>query len=118
MPKRHLVLILSEPTEGREDEYNEYYENLHLREVLQTTELLSAQRFQLVDEKGAPCPLPYLALYEAEADDPGEVIRNIDETRRQRQQSEALNKRTAGVWVFQEIGPKHFRPERPPRGAG
>ena len=118
MPKRHLVLILSEPTEGREDEYNDYYENLHLREVLQTTELLSAQRFQLVDEKGAPCPLPYLALYEAEADDPGEVIRNIDETRRQRQQSEALNKRTAGVWVFQEIGPKHFRPERPPRGAG
>lgn len=109
MPKRHLVLILSEPTEGREDEYNDYYENLHLREVLETTDLLSAQRFQLVDQKGAACPLPYLALYETDADDPASIIRNIDETRRERQQSGALNKRTAGVWVFQEIGPRHVR---------
>ena len=46
MAKKHLVLILTEPTEGREQEYNDYYENLHLREVIETTNLKTAQRFR------------------------------------------------------------------------
>lgn len=29
MSKKHLVLILTEPTAGNEDEYNNYYEHLH-----------------------------------------------------------------------------------------
>lgn len=107
MSKKHLVLILSEPTEGREDEFNDYYENLHLREVLETTQLKTAQRFKLVEQTGGPCPLSYLAVYETEADDPAEILRDIAETRRKRQQSDALNRRTARVWVFEEIGPKH-----------
>ena len=109
MSKRHLVLILTEPTEGRESEYNDYYENLHLKEVLETTELRSAQRFKLADQAGEACPLPYLAVYEAEADDAAEVIANLNETRAQRQQSDALNRRTGRVWVFEEIGPRHER---------
>ena len=107
MSKKHLVLILSEPVEGREDEFNDYYENLHLREVLETTQLKTAQRFKLVEQTGGACPLPYLALYETEADDPAGILRDIAETRRKRQQSDALNRRTARVWVFEEIGPKH-----------
>jgi hypothetical protein len=37
------------------------------------------------------------------------VKRNIHATRRERVQSDALNKRTAGLWVFSETGPKHER---------
>ena len=107
MNKKHLVLILTEPTPGQEDEFNNYYENLHLREVLDTTKLQSAQRFKLVDEAGEPCPLPYLAVYETEAEDATGIIENINATRAQRQQSKSLNKRTGRVWVFEEIGPKH-----------
>ena len=107
MAKKHLVLILTEPAEGQEEEFNNYYENLHLREVLDTTTLQSAQRFKLVDEAGESCPLPYLAVYETEAEDPKEIIKNLNETRAQRQQSKSLNKRTGRVWVFEEIGPKH-----------
>ena len=36
MAKKQLVLVSSEPTEG-EEEFNRYYENLHLDEVLETT---------------------------------------------------------------------------------
>ncbi len=107
MPKKHLVLILTEPTEGQEDEYNDYYENLHLKEVLDTTGLRTAQRFKLADQAGEACPLPYLAVYETEAEDAAEVLRDLNETRPQRQQSQALNKRTGRVWVFEEIGPLH-----------
>ena len=107
MSNRHLVLILTEPTEGNEDEFNDYYENLHLREVLDSTELQSAQRFKLAAEAGEGCPLPYLAVYETQADSAQDVIDNLNATRSQRQQSDSLNRRTGRVWVFEEIGPKH-----------
>jgi len=107
MNKRHLVLILTEPTEGNEDGFNDYYENLHLREVLDTTALQSAQRFRLAGAAGEGCPLPYLAVYETEADSAQDVIDDLNATRDQRQQSDALNRRTGRVWVFEEIGPKH-----------
>lgn len=104
---KHVVVVLTEPTPGREQEYNDYYENLHIDEVLSTTGWLSGQRFRLSDETGASCPLPYLAFYEAEADDPKDVIATLNATRPGRQQSSALNKETAAVWVFTETGPRH-----------
>jgi hypothetical protein len=106
---KHLVVVLTEPTEGREAEYNDYYENLHLREVLATTDWLSAQRYKLSAQQGMACPLPYLAVYEVEADDANSVLTNLNAGRPQRVQSDALNRSTAGVWVFSEIGPKHER---------
>jgi len=35
------------------------------------------------------------------------VIDRLNETRSQREQSDALNKKTGRVWVFEEIGPRH-----------
>ena len=59
---KHIVVVLTEPTTGREDEYNNYYENVHLDEVLATTDWLSAQRFKLSAQQGstclAPCAIP------------------------------------------------------------
>ena len=75
---KHVVVVLTEPNEGREDEFNDYYENLHLDEVLQSTGWSSAQRFKLVDEQGRACPLPYLALYEVETDDSKDVFGNTE----------------------------------------
>ena len=107
MKNRYLVLVLTEPTEGQEARFNDYYENTHLEEVISSTGWLSAQRFRLVDEAGEACPLPYLAAYEAEADSAGDVIARLNETRSLREQSDALNKKTGRVWVFEEIGPRH-----------
>ena len=107
MAKKHLVLILTEPTDGNEAAYNDYYDNLHLGEVLATTQLTSAQRFKLVGEAGEGCPLPYLAVYESDAENAEAVLEDLNATRSQRQQSDALNRRTGRVWVFEAIGPKH-----------
>lgn len=104
---KHIVVVLTEPVAGREAEYNDYYENLHLDEVIATTGWISAQRFKLTDQQGMACPLPYLALYEVEANDPRSVLEGLNATRPQRVQSDALNRKTAGAWVFSEIGPSH-----------
>lgn len=104
---QHLVLVLTEPTEGQEDEFNNYYEHTHLDEVIETTGWQTAQRFQLVDEAGEPCPLPYLAAYTVDVEDSDDVLKVLNETRAQREQSDALNRRTGRAWVFKAIGPEH-----------
>ena len=40
---KNIVVVLTEPAEGREDDFNDYYENLHLDEVLATQEIRDAQ---------------------------------------------------------------------------
>ena len=109
--KKHLVLVLTEPTEGQEDEFNNYYENQHLEDVLATTEYRSAQRYRLTGEAGEECPLPYLAVYETEAENAAAVLADLSARRAERPQSDALNRRTGRVWVFEELGPRHERSE-------
>lgn len=105
---RFKVLVLTEPTEGNEAAFNDYYENLHLDEVLASTGWETAQRYRLAGEVGESSPLPYLAVYDTEAEDADAVIRGLNDSRPQRQQSKALNKRTGRVWVFEEMGPQHI----------
>ena len=106
---KHLVLVLTEPNDGKEAEYHRYYEDQHLDEVLESTGWLNAQRYELVDGVGQDCPLPYLAIYETDDDDPKSIIPHMNATREQRAQSDSLNKRTAGVWVFRATGPEHTK---------
>ena len=65
---KHVVVVLSEPVEGCEAEFDDWYEKTHIPEVLETTGWTIGQRFKLTAEKGQKCPLQYLAFYEAEAE--------------------------------------------------
>ena len=77
--------------------------------MLASTSWLSGQRFELVDQVGQQCPLPYLAFYELEADDSHDILQHLHDTRPRRVQSDALDKSTAAVWVFRATGPRHER---------
>ena len=104
---RHLVLVLSEAVPGREAAFDDWYVNTHLEEVLASAGWASAQRFELRDQQGRPCPLGHLALYEVEADDPADILPHLNATRGARAQSTAFNRSTAGAWVFSPLGPRH-----------
>jgi len=107
MKKKFLVLVLTEPSEGQEDAFNNYYENIHLDEVIDSAGYLSAQRFQLAGHVGENSPLPYLVAYEAEGESAQAVIDDLNNSRDQRQQSKSLNKKTGRIWVYEQIGPRH-----------
>jgi hypothetical protein len=66
MPK-YSMIVLTRPVEGCEDEYNSWYNDIHLTEVLGTDGFIAAQRFKLAG--GPDAPAPYLAIYELESDD-------------------------------------------------
>jgi len=78
MPKFTYV-VFTNPVQGREDEYNNWYTNVHVPDVLCVPGILSAQRFRRTEQqRGAgPQPWDYLALYECDAPEPRLVTEGI-----------------------------------------
>lgn len=67
---RHLFVVLTRPTAGMEDEFNDWYTNQHLSDVLKLEDYKTAQRFRFVPQGPEDAPLrPYLAIYETETTD-------------------------------------------------
>lgn len=71
-----MMVVQTNPKPGREDEFNAWYDNVHLKEVLQVPGFVAARRFELDPQdrylEGEPFPYPYpyqykyLCLYEVE----------------------------------------------------
>jgi hypothetical protein len=60
-------VVLTNPVEGREDEYNDWYDNQHLADILATNGITSAQRYEVVAAPGMPAsPQRYMAIYEVD----------------------------------------------------
>ncbi|MEQ8719131.1 MAG: DUF4286 family protein [Acidimicrobiales bacterium] len=69
--KRMRLLVFSNPVAGREDEFNDWYDNRHLHDVVAVHGVHAARRFELVDSPmahGGPSPHMYLAVYEFDGD--------------------------------------------------
>ena len=66
---KYVALALTNPVEGREEEFNEWYDNQHVPDILTLPGCLSAQRFKLADQQmpNRATPYRYLAIYEYEA---------------------------------------------------
>lgn len=64
---RFVFVVETDPVAGRDREYNEWYDGIHLAEVCSFPGFVGARRFRLVDGEGRH---RYLALYELETDDP------------------------------------------------
>jgi hypothetical protein len=97
---------MTNPVEGREDEYNEWYSDVHIQEVVDIPGFISAQRFALSpSQMGGQCDYRYLALYEIEADDVKTALDNLKAARPNLRMSDALD-RNVGAWAFTPITDK------------
>ena len=103
----YLVIVLSNPRDGMEDEFDQWYEHTHLDEVLTSAGFRSAQRFRLEAQRGVESAHDYMALYETEGESAEEVIERLEAGRDQRQQSKSINRRDAAMWVFSPTGERH-----------
>lgn len=61
-------VVLSNPVEGREDEYNRWYTEQHLPDVLRVPGFVAAQRFRVAGDASGLAHR-YLAIYEIESED-------------------------------------------------
>jgi hypothetical protein len=76
-----LYLVFSNPVDGMEQEFNEWYDNVHLREVLATPGMVSAQRYTVRETEmdrllGTEPKHRYCVVYEMN-DDPDIVMGKI-----------------------------------------
>ena len=73
-----LILALSNPVEGEEDAFNQWYDERHLADVLDVPGVVAAQRYdsaptEAPQDRDLPADLPppahrYLAIYEVNGD--------------------------------------------------
>jgi NAD(P)-dependent dehydrogenase (short-subunit alcohol dehydrogenase family) len=79
MADRTIQIVFSNPFEGKDDEFNEWYDNVHVAEVLAMPGVISAQRYDLrplAREDWVGPGFRYMAIYECEGD-PNEVLASI-----------------------------------------
>ena len=101
----YTFVVMSNPVAGREDEYNAWYDNQHLHDVLRVPGIVSARRFKVADEADA-APFRYCALYNFETDDSATVMAELGKRAgtAAMPMSDALDPKLSAT-VFRAIGP-------------
>ena len=77
--KKYISIALTNAAEGREANYNEWYEKQHMQDVLAIPGIQSAQRFQISEQSRQKLGYRYMAIYEVETDDITNIHRAIAE---------------------------------------
>ena len=72
-----IVLVFTNCADpARESEFNEWYNNTHIPDILQAEGFVAATRYQLLGEPG-PGQGKFLAVYEVEADELGKAFAGV-----------------------------------------
>ncbi len=106
MARKYLHIVQTSPVSGREDEFNDWYENVHIPQVLRVPGFRSGQRFQLVTHDPFAGPR-FLAVYEIESDDIAETMQTIRMTAPARTKSGAIDTSASVVLMYEPIGELH-----------
>jgi hypothetical protein len=78
MPLQYRLIALTNPVEGREDEFDAWYER-HIRDILRIPGFIAAQRHGITaSQRTRPPSWRHLAIYDIETDDLDSVMREMD----------------------------------------
>lgn len=100
------MVVLSNPVLGREQECDNWYRSVHLKEMVKLPGFVSAERFDLAHPMAAASAYQYLAVYHIECDDIEAVINELvtaaeDGTLTM---SDALDRHNAYATVYSSAG--------------
>lgn len=73
MPKFRMIM-LSRALPGRSEDYQRWYDDTHIPEMLQVPGIVAAQRFRVVRNVAGETTYPYCTIYEMEGDSPDAVL--------------------------------------------
>lgn len=98
---KYFMIAQTTPVEGREKEFNDWYDNVHLAEVLELPGFEAAQRYEVASGKA---PFAYYAVYTVEADDTKEIWQRAAALAKSMTTSEDLHE--SGAFILRPIGEK------------
>ena len=100
---KNILVVLTNPVPGKEDEFNEWYSNIHIQEICQLSGFKSAQRFKLSDaQMGSDGAHGYLAIYEIEGD-PAAALEALKAARPDLNMTDALDRASTSAQTFGAI---------------
>jgi hypothetical protein len=77
----YILIVYSNAADGRHEEFNAWYNNVHLPDVLALPHFTSARRFKLIDfklDEEAPNPThQYVAYYHLSCNDPNTALSDL-----------------------------------------
>jgi hypothetical protein len=78
---KHILLALSNPADGADDAYNEWYDGDHRAEIFELPGFAAVQRFKLSDTqaRGHSSEHRYVSIYEIEGDPADALNRLMDD---------------------------------------
>lgn len=108
---RYKLLVLTNAAQGRDDEFNRWYDERHIPDALDVPGYLSAQRFRLGDVQMAGAPESrwrYLAMFDMETEDLAATMNeSMSRAGTERMpRSDAADHASSAVFAFTPIGPR------------
>ena len=104
---KHLSVVLSNAVEGKDDEFNEWYTNTHIGDIIGLEGFTAAQRYRLSDRQvgeDGDEPYRYLAIYEVDGDDLDRAADSLGKGVDSGMViSEALDRDRTVAWLFSAI---------------
>lgn len=101
---KFLMVVTSSAKDGRDDEYNDWYDSEHIHDICSIPGVISGKRFEAVPVTPHQQPSPYLAMYEIEvdADNPGPVLQEMMRKSEagEMSKSDALDSENAQIWMY------------------
>jgi hypothetical protein len=111
---QHIFIALTNPAPDKEQEFNEFYDRIHVPDVLASPGWVAAQRYRLTSEQrpDQSPPWKYLAIYEIKRPD-GDILAALkqrpDIGPRGKPQP-PLWANDDEVWIYTKWGPRHENP--------
>jgi hypothetical protein len=108
---KYTFVVLTNPTPGKDAEFNKWYNEQHIPDVLQASGFVAAQRFRLADNQmggDTNKPYKYLALYEIETDDLPAALKDLQSRAGTAEMvmSDAIDLKNVGSFIFTPIAEK------------
>jgi len=113
MDAQHIFIALTNPAPGREAEFNQFYDDIHVPDVLGSQGWVAAQRYRLSSEQrpDQSPPWMYLAVYEVTCPD-GEILAPLKlrpDVGPQGRPEPPLWADDHQAWIYTKHGPRHVQ---------
>ncbi len=103
MPKFKMI-ALTNPVDGRDEEFNDWYQNVHLPEVVSREGMVSARRYKVAVPLLAPVSFGYMAVYDIDTPDIGGFLQTMGAASATNTQSDAADTANSYTVIFSEFG--------------
>lgn len=99
---KYLLVVPSSAHAGKDDEYNRWYDETHLGDLLKIPGVKTGTRYNADPASPNTPEANYLAIYEIETDDPGQVMAELGRRAQAGEMaiSPALDSSSAKMWLY------------------